>query len=139
MTTAKHTIQPTPRQYRGAQIAAAGLARPLAGLRYTVASQSQPGRVYIVSLEGQGSCQCEDYQRRGGQACKHVLAARAIDRAFTAIGAARANGEEDRIVGECITRELQFDAGLITEFSYLSAQIFRVALSMATATVEVAA
>ena len=42
------------------------------GKRYGVPSQSQPHRVYLVDTH---TCDCPDFQRRGGP-CKHVLAVR---------------------------------------------------------------
>jgi SWIM zinc finger len=44
----------------------------VAGKRYGVPSQSQPHRVYLVDTH---TCDCPDFQRRGGP-CKHVLAVR---------------------------------------------------------------
>jgi hypothetical protein len=44
----------------------------VAGKRYGVPSQSQPHRFYLVDTR---TCDCPDFQRRGGP-CKHVLAVR---------------------------------------------------------------
>jgi hypothetical protein len=40
---------------------------------YGVPSQTEHGRYYIVT---DASCDCEDFRRRDGQPCKHVLAVR---------------------------------------------------------------
>ena len=44
----------------------------VAGKRYGVPSQSQPGRYYLTDAR---TCDCPDAQRRG-LPCKHVLAVR---------------------------------------------------------------
>lgn len=46
--------------------------RTVAGKKYGLPSQSQPGRFYLVDTH---TCDCPDFQRRGGP-CKHVLAVR---------------------------------------------------------------
>jgi hypothetical protein len=40
----------------------------------SVPSCSEPGRIYQVSLAGEGRCSCPDWRRRK-QPCKHVYAA----------------------------------------------------------------
>ena len=44
----------------------------VAGKRYGVPSQRQPGRFYLADIR---TCDCPDFQHRGGP-CKHVLAVR---------------------------------------------------------------
>jgi hypothetical protein len=45
---------------------------PAGGL--SVPSCSEPGRIYQVSLAGEGRCSCADWRHRK-QPCKHVFAA----------------------------------------------------------------
>ena len=48
--------------------------RPMSAGGPSVPSCSEPGRIYRVSLAGEGRCSCPDWQRRK-QSCKHVFAA----------------------------------------------------------------
>ena len=48
--------------------------RPMAAGGLSVPSCSEPGRIYRVSLAGEGRCGCPDWQHRK-QPCKHVFAA----------------------------------------------------------------
>lgn len=45
---------------------------PVGGL--SLPSCSEPGRIYRVSLAGEGCCSCPDWRRRK-QPCKHIYAA----------------------------------------------------------------
>lgn len=48
--------------------------RPMPTGGLSVASCTEPGRSYRVSLAGEGRCDCPDWQHRK-QPCKHVFAA----------------------------------------------------------------
>ena len=48
--------------------------RSLPSGRLCVPSCSEPGRIYRVSLAGEGRCSCPDWRHRK-QPCKHVFAA----------------------------------------------------------------
>jgi hypothetical protein len=47
---------------------------PMPGGGLSVPSCSQPGRIYRVSLGGEGRCDCPDWRSRK-QYCKHIFAA----------------------------------------------------------------
>lgn len=72
MTTTTTTTDLRPDQARFIASAASQWLKchALAGKRYGVPSQSQPGRYFLVDAR---TCDCPDFQRRGGP-CKHVLA-----------------------------------------------------------------
>jgi hypothetical protein len=48
--------------------------RPMPAGGFSVPSCSEPGRIYRVSLAGEGCCSCPDWRHRR-QPCKHVFAA----------------------------------------------------------------
>ena len=48
--------------------------RPMPEGGLSVPSCSEPGRIYQVSLAGEGRCSCPDWQYRR-QSCKHIFAA----------------------------------------------------------------
>jgi uncharacterized Zn finger protein len=47
--------------------------RPMPARGFSVRSCSEPGRIYRVSLAGEGRCSCPDWRHRR-QPCKHVFA-----------------------------------------------------------------
>jgi SWIM zinc finger len=48
--------------------------RPIPAGGLSVPSCSEPGRIYRVSLAGEGRCSCADWRHRT-QSCKHIYAA----------------------------------------------------------------
>ena len=48
--------------------------RPLPSGGLSVPSCTEPGRIYRVSLGGEGHCDCPDWRSRK-QSCKHIFAA----------------------------------------------------------------
>jgi hypothetical protein len=131
--------QPTARELKASRIASQGMARPLTNSVWTVRSQSRPSVRYTVNLDAK-TCDCQDHAR--GFACKHYLAARAMDRALAAVGKYQANDNLEQLVGAVITLETQVDQGFqgAGEFEANNAAIMRLALTWGTSQqVQVAA